>query len=377
MTTSLISQTTLQKLFKKRHLEKRRIPFSFDFDVTARCNNDCNHCYINVPADNTEYKKMELPLKQIEKIAEEAVSMGTLWCLLSGGEPLLRDDFEEIYLMLKRKGLLVSIYTNATLINDGHIALFKKYPPRDIEVTVYGVTQGTFARVTNRPGNFEPFMSGLYRLLDNHIPVRLKTMVMRSNIHEFSEIAAFCRKHTKDYFRYDPHLHLRYDRDPLRNQKIMSERLTPEEISAIDHRDPVRSESLKKDCQIYISDSIKSGDRRQLFTCGLGRNSFSLSFDGKFRLCPSLCAPLCTYDLKTGSLIKAWEEFVPRILSMPTSSPEITGKCLKCNIFNLCQWCPANAYLESGNLECRPEYFCKVAQARSEALTSRLKSNPK
>jgi radical SAM protein with 4Fe4S-binding SPASM domain len=377
MPPSTILHTTLPELFKKRDIENKHIPIAFDFDITARCNNDCNHCYINVPADDTDYQQRELSLKQLEEIVDQAVSMGTLWCLLSGGEPLLREDFEEIYLMLKRKGLLVSLYTNATLVNDDHIELFKKYPPRDIEVTVYGVTQDTFGKVTNRPGNFEPFMRGLNRLLDNQIPVRLKTMVMRSNIHEFSEIAAFCRKYTNDIFRYDPHLHLRYDRDPVRNRRILSERLTPEEIAALDHKDPARSESLKKDCHIYISDSIKSGDHRQLFTCGLGRESFSLSFDGQFRLCPTLCAPGFTYDLKKGSLAEAWTTFTPRILSMPASNPEIRKKCLKCSIFNLCQWCPANAYLEYGQLEYLPDYFCKVAHSRQAALELRLKSDPK
>jgi radical SAM protein with 4Fe4S-binding SPASM domain len=372
-----IIKTTLQEIFKDKDLEKKRIPISFDLDLTARCNNDCNHCYINIPAEDEESRKKELSLDQIANIAGQAVHLGTLWCLLSGGEPLIREDFEEIYVMLKRKGLLVSLYTNATLINDHHIELFKQYPPRDIEVTVYGITLETYAKVTNRPDNFEPFIRGLNRLLDNNIPVRLKTMALRSNLHEFSQIAAFCRKHTKDYFRFDPHLHLRYDRDPERNRRILSERLIPEEIAAIDHEDPSRSDSLKKDCQILISDSLKTGDRSHLFTCGLGRNSFSVSHDGQFRLCPSLWEPGCIYDLKKGSLAEAWETFAPHILAMPPSKPDIREKCLKCPIFNLCQWCPANAYLEHGQLECRPDYFCEVAHARSEALKSRLTSGPK
>jgi sulfatase maturation enzyme AslB (radical SAM superfamily) len=61
---------------------------------------------------------------------------------------------------------------------------------------------------------------------------------------------------------------------------------------------------------------------------------------------------------------------------MTTSSPEIREQCLKCNIFNLCHWCPANAYLENGQLESKPDYFCDVAHARSEALKSRLKPDP-
>jgi radical SAM protein with 4Fe4S-binding SPASM domain len=376
MTPSSTIRTTMPEHFLKSELGKKHYPISFDYDLTARCNNDCNHCYINVPPDNSEYQKRELSLNQIENIADEAVSMGTMWCQLSGGEPLIREDFEDIYLLLKRKGLLLSLLTNATLITHRHIDFFKKYPPRDIEITVYGVTKETFGKVTNRPENFKAFMRGLNLLLENNIPVRLKTMIMRSNIHEFSEIAAFCRKHTKDFFRFDPHLHLRYDRDQERNHRILAERLSPEEIAAVDHKDPSRSASLIKDCRIYIRDSVKSRSHERLFICGLGRHSFSLSFDGMFRLCSSLCAPMCMYDLKNGSLVEAWTKFTPRVLSMTASDPETMLQCNQCQIFNLCLWCPANAYLEFGKLEYRSDYFCDVARARAEALKSQLESNP-
>jgi len=82
------------------------------------------------------------------RIGREAVELGAFWCLITGGEPLLRKDFADIYLCLKNKGLLVSVFTNATLLNRDHIELFKKYPPRDIEVSVYGVTPETYESVT-------------------------------------------------------------------------------------------------------------------------------------------------------------------------------------------------------------------------------------
>ena len=140
--------------------EKRGL-ISFDYEITARCNLKCRHCYINLPAGDRRAKERELSLAEIERIADEAVSLGAVWCLLSGGEPLLREDFREIYLMLKRKGLLLSIFTNATLITDEHVRLFKDYPPRGIEVTVYGATEATYEKVTRKSGSFRAFRKGL------------------------------------------------------------------------------------------------------------------------------------------------------------------------------------------------------------------------
>jgi MoaA/NifB/PqqE/SkfB family radical SAM enzyme len=183
-------------LWKKR--KGKRALISFDLEVTARCPNNCRHCYINLPANDREARAKELSLKEIEVIADEAVSLGALGCLITGGEPLLREDFFDIYRCLKRKGLLVSVFTNATLVNDEHIRLFKRNPPRDIEVSVYGVTQETYERVTRTPGSFAAFMRGLNLLLDSGINVQLKAMALRSNIHELPEIIQFCREKTKE-----------------------------------------------------------------------------------------------------------------------------------------------------------------------------------
>jgi MoaA/NifB/PqqE/SkfB family radical SAM enzyme len=193
-------------------LVDRRFPLSFTLEITARCNNDCRHCYINLPADDIKARTQELDLVEISRIADEAVSMGALSCLITGGEPLLRRDFTDIYLSLKRKGLLVSVFTNATVITAEHLKLFAEYPPRDLEVTVYGATKETYEGVTRIPGSYSAFIKGLTSLRNSGIRIRLKAMAMRLNVHELPEISDFCRKKTKDYFRFDPLLHLRFER---------------------------------------------------------------------------------------------------------------------------------------------------------------------
>ncbi|HEY9072922.1 MAG TPA: radical SAM protein, partial [Desulfobaccales bacterium] len=227
-------------------LQKRRAPISFDLEVTARCNNDCRHCYINLPAGDREAKEKELSLEEILRIAREAADLGAVWCLLTGGEPLLREDFFEIYLGLKRLGLLVSVFTNACLVSEEHVELFKHYPPRDLEVSVYGVTRETYEGVTRRPGSFRAFRRGLDLLLGSGVKVRLKAMALKANVHELPEIAAFCRARTRDFFRFDPLLHLRLDGNPQRNEEIKSQRLSPEEIVALEQGDPERAAALKK-----------------------------------------------------------------------------------------------------------------------------------
>lgn len=347
--------------------EKNRI-FEFLLELTARCNNNCSHCFINLPADDRSAKENELNFEEIMTIADQAVQMGALWCTISGGEPLLRNDFKDIYLGLKRKGLKVSVFTNATLIKEEHVELFKKYPPQDIEVTVYGVTKETYEAVTRRSGSFQAFINGLNLLLQNGIRVRLKAMVLRSNFKELPQIVQFCRKRTKDHFRFDPFLHLRYDLNPVRNEEIKSERLTPQEIVAIEMADTERLKIMEKACDklknLKYSDVISD----RLFICGTGTDSFDVSYDGNMRLCMSLNHPNCTYDLRKGSLEDAWQNFVPKIRDMRSNNKRFLNTCRVCPIINLCYWCPAHAYLETGELDSWTEYFCQVAHERAKAF---------
>ncbi len=349
-------------------LKYKRLPLSFDLEVTARCNNDCRHCYINLPPNDPAARARELSLAEISRIADEAVSLGAIWCLITGGEPVLRPDFADIYLALKRKGLLVSVFTNATLVNEEHVALFKKYPPRDIEVTVYGVTQQTYERLTRRAGSFAVFRRGLDWLLEGGVKVRFKAMVLRSNLHELPAIARFCRERTKDYFRFDPLLHLRFDGNAARNEEIRAERLSPAEIVAIERADEQRFSALKKGWDKLIVPEFTHFGCDHLFHCGAGNGSFNISYDGRFRLCSSLWHPESVYDLRKGTLAEAWHTFVPQVRDMRSHSREFLEKCRRCPLINLCLWCPAHAHLESGEMDAWVAYFCDVAHARAEAL---------
>jgi radical SAM protein with 4Fe4S-binding SPASM domain len=350
-------------------LKGRRVPLSFDLEITARCNNDCRHCYINLPANDRRARRAELSPAEISRIADQAVDLGAMWCLITGGEPLLRPDFGDIFMLLKRKGLLLSVFTNATFINENHIALFKKYPPRDIEVTVYGATRATYERISRRPGSFDMFRRGLDLLLESGVKVRLKAMALRGNLDEMEAISDFCRQRTKDFFRFDPVLHLRFDGDQQRNAEIRTERLSPAEIVALEQADPQRFQSLLNNCDELIRPEAAHIGCNHLFHCGAAQGSFTVGYDGQFRLCSSLWAPGTTYDLRSGSLSEAWSELAPRVKNLRSDDPHFLATCRKCPIINLCLWCPAHAYLETGAMDGATPYFCEVAHARAAALT--------
>ena len=160
-----------------RKVGDQRIPISGSLEVTLRCNLRCQHCYI--PGERRlSRKERELSLGEIQRILDEITDAGCLWLLLTGGEPLLRRDFLDIYTYAKRKGLLLTFFTNGTLVTRRIADHLAEWRPFNIEITLYGATQETYERVTGIPGSYTRCRRGIDLLLERNLPLGLKTMVM-------------------------------------------------------------------------------------------------------------------------------------------------------------------------------------------------------
>ncbi len=102
---------------------------SLDIELTERCNNDCIHCCINLPANDRDAKAKEMTTGQIKGILTQAAQLGCLRVRFTGGEPLLRPDFEQLYLFARRLGKKVLIFTNGRLITPQLADLLARIPP--------------------------------------------------------------------------------------------------------------------------------------------------------------------------------------------------------------------------------------------------------
>jgi radical SAM protein with 4Fe4S-binding SPASM domain len=347
-------------------LEDKGIPVSFELELTARCNNDCRHCYINLPAADRAARAGELTFDEIVAVADQAVELGALWCVLTGGEPLLRPDFSEIYVALKRRGLLITVFTNACLVRPEHVELFRTYPPRDVEVTIYGASREVYERVTRTPGSFDAFLRGVSLLEQGGVNARYKATVLRSNVHELPAMAEFGRTHTRDVFRFDPLLHLRYDRDSARNAEICAERLAPAEIAALELSDEERTVAVRRECR-RVADLGTPAESDLVFRCGVGQG-FTVGHDGSLRLCSALWHPDYVADVRREPVAAAWRRLLLAASAARTADPAYLDRCAACGLVDLCLWCPAHAYLEIGSLTSPIDDFCDAAHARARVF---------
>ncbi len=332
-------------------------------ELTERCNNNCVHCYINLPADDEEAKTKEVTFAEIREIVDEAVKMGCLSWHLTGGEPLLREDFSDIYLYLKEKGMRVTLFTNATLINSEIANLFKKYPPQNLEVSIYGLSQKTYEAITQNPGSFHAFRQGINLLKENHIPFTLKAAALPQNFHEIEKMRDFAQSLTEEHLGVILTLNLdsRFNHASKRDS-IRELRLPPEKVIEVLKQEEKRyRKDIERFCQKFLG---TSGDD-QLFSCGAGVGGCHIDAYNNFQLCMLLRHPDCVYSLRQGSFKEAWGEFVPKVKEIRANNKKYQEKCQRCFLKFLCEQCPAWSWMEHGILGEPVDYLCQIAHTEA------------
>ncbi len=338
-----------------------------DIELTERCNNDCLHCSINRPAGDDEARRREMGTGFIKDLLGQAAALGCLTVRFTGGEPLLRSDFEDLYLEARRRGMRVMIFTNATLVTPHLAGLFSRVPPLEkMEVSVYGMNEQTSLAITRNPDAFEAARRGLRLLEDHHIPFVLKSVILPLNRGErakFEDWAAGLMggSGTPDFAVA---LDLRSRPDPARSELIRGLRLPPHEAAG--HLTGMDRDGGEERRRFVADHGGGRGDR--LFTCLEGGGAGAVDAYGHFQYCLTLRHPDTVYDLNRGSLREAVQELPPRLRRRRARNPDYLRRCGRCFLKALCLQCPAKSWAEHGTLDTPVDYFCRITHAQAQAL---------
>jgi radical SAM protein with 4Fe4S-binding SPASM domain len=344
-------------------------PFtSLDIELTERCNNNCIHCYINLPADDRDAQKKELAKDEIEEVLREAVSLGCLTVRFTGGEPLLREDFEDLYILARKLGLRVTLLTNATLLTFGLAKVLARIPPLEpIEVTLYGMTMSSYEAVSRVSGSFEAAWQGIHLLLEQKVPFVVKGALLPSNKGEMEAFESWAATIPGMVTppSYSIFFDLRGRRDSQqKNQLIKNLRLSPQDVVAFFSR---RQQEHLKEMREFCSKFMRPSGSN-IFSCGAGMRNGCVDAYGHLQLCMLLRHPDTVYDLKKGSLKDALEHFFPKISNMKAENTDYFNRCAQCFLKGLCEQCPARSWMEHGTLDTPVEYNCQIAHAQARAL---------
>lgn len=326
----------------KQHVFRRGaaggIPVSGTFELTARCNLNCRMCYIHMSEEEAQQYGRELTADEWIALGRDAVDAGMIYLLLTGGEPFLRPDFEEIYTALVQMGVMISINTNGTLVTPALVQCFKRHRPEQINVTLYGTSDASYGCLCGNPGAFSRAVHGIRMLHEAGLSVNLNTTITHLNLDDMEGLVAFAK---------EEHLPIRmssYTFPPLRNHRTADPvHLTGEEMgraAARFDRLTMTDEQLAGR-RAYIrrcleKETIAPADRpdSRISTCMAGRGAFWISWNGKMYPCGVL--PMAECDVLESGFSDAWQRTRVGIRSVL-----LAEECLSCRYQPLCPNCAA------------------------------------
>jgi radical SAM protein with 4Fe4S-binding SPASM domain len=336
-------------------LKGRRFPLGATFELTERCNMACLHCYINQPAGSREAAAGELTLPQIRHILGKIAGAGCLFLLFTGGEPLLRPDFCEIWRYAKGVGMLVSLYTNGTLLTPRIADLLAEWRPVAVEITLYGATQATYERVTGVRGSYARCMRGIELVVERGLRLSLKSVVLRANRGEVDAMSDLAAQFGVPY-RFDGVLwpRLNGDRGPL------AQRLSPAEVIGLDRQYPERQREFDRLYKDFGATPVRN---EYVYNCGAGYRTFHVDSAGRMSAC--MMARRRAYDLLEGDFQEGWEEFLGGVLGKRRT---LDTPCRTCTVGALCLQCPGWSQSVHGDDETPVDYVCEMGRLRAAQM---------
>ncbi len=367
-----------------RHLHYKAaaagIPLSGTFELTPCCNLSCKMCYVRKPRQEVEAEGGLMPASRWIELAEKARDMGMLYLLLTGGEPLTHPQFKEIYTACRNMGLVVSINTNGTMLDDDMLDFLAANPPAKVNMSLYGASRETYEGLCGVPEAFDRAIYALKGMKARGITVKLNYSVTRYNCGDMAKIIALARENDVNIQTAT------YMFPPLRRdgtQVGKNDRMSPEEDAAAHVRSERLRMSREEFCKLAqarlnrlegtLEDNECMDTPNEHIRCRAGSTAFWINWSGDMTACgmwPVSAANVCRDGFEN-----AWRktrEFISDIM-MP-------AKCTACPDRPVCMVCAASCLCETGSFTGVPEHLCrrtKAMLAETEKAYAELKEEEK
>ena len=304
-------------------------PFVASFELTPLCNFDCKMCYVHLNKAQMQEREL-LTVEQWKRIIDMAVNAGIMYADITGGECLTYPGFKEVYLHLWHRGVRPSVLTNASLLTDEMAGFFQKYPPRLIQISVYGSNAEAYKRVTGRDA-YEAVMAGIQRLKEKALPFKLIITPSRYMQDDAEALLKLLQDMKVPYGVGGVTLAAR----PETGREVEDYRIDTAAYIALQKSDTdYRLKNGVKGKKTEYKFAAKGYPMRPGLPCSSGKNSFHINWKGEMMPCISFHS--VTSSVLDKSFDEAWKEIKEKLESY--REPE---KCGGCKYRPMCTSCPA------------------------------------
>ena len=348
--------TTVERMLLDQ-AKRTRTPANGSIELLPLCNMNCDMCYVRLSREEMEAKGRLRTADEWLEIGRQMKDVGVLFLLLTGGEPFLYPDFRRLYLELRKMGMIITINTNGTLIDEDLAEFFGKYKPRRVNITLYGTDEETYDKLCHYPGGYEKTLRGIRLLREQGVDVKVGGSLARANQDDLDKLLNIGEE-LDIPVRVDTYMMpATRERDLPYN---MQSRLNPEEAAR------ARIHALKREMgpelfPQYVRQSVERADHSEPaeakqghMSCMAGQCSFTINWQGEMRPCVILTEPaISVFEV---GFEAAWKYIVEE-----THKILLNEKCSTCHMRHLCRTCAASALLETGSYDGVPDYMCRYA----------------
>lgn len=189
--------------------------------LLGRCNLTCRHCYM----EGGPTREEQLPIKLVVRAVSECSQLGIGALYLTGGEPLLYREFEEVLRSAASIRLQVTVCTNGTLLAERHATLLSEAHAR-VNISVDG-DAAFHDYFRNSPGAFRTTERGVHRVVQAGIPLTIVSSISQGNLQLLPALVEWAARAGASQFRVQPLLKLG------RGLDILDQCLTSDQMSRL------------------------------------------------------------------------------------------------------------------------------------------------
>jgi radical SAM protein with 4Fe4S-binding SPASM domain len=304
------------------------VPLSAHLDLTYRCNERCEHCYLE------HDDKGEMTTVEIRGVLEQLAEAGVFFLTLSGGEPMLRRDFFDI--VTHARGLLfnVKVKTNAVLIRGAEALRLRALGVEQVQVSVYSHRAEVHDAVTKLPGSHRRTLAAIRLLRDAGVKVTIANVMMRSNRADNAALQRLAQEIGAVY-TVDPTVTPMMDGD----RSVLALRIPGRDLA-----DVFRNEDLVGDVDAFCAPPAPvTEDDRDGFPCSAGQTSCYISPYGD--VFPCVQFPLPSGNVRRQKFLDIWRDSA-QLEEVRSIRGRDLPVCSSCSHLGTCSRCPGLAWME-------------------------------